>query len=91
MPTLDLNKAGKRSLKRLAKKHRDVQKCFDETKKAFELGNLRELDFKPHQGSPGVFKIELKDKWPWRVMLIKVDDETFIAYEITQHDGIYRH
>ena len=91
MPSLMLNKSGERSLKRLSRSHRDVRECFKATKVAFECGHLQQLGFKSHQGSPGIFKIELKDKWPWRVMLVKLDDETFIAYEIVKHDDVYRH
>lgn len=91
MPSLSLNKAGERSLKRLTRKHRDIGTCFENTKKLFEEGNLSSLDFKSHQGSRGIFKIELQNKWPWRVMLIKLDDQNYIAYEVVKHDDIYRH
>ncbi|MBA4274527.1 MAG: hypothetical protein C0436_02615 [Alphaproteobacteria bacterium] len=91
MPQMVLHKSGDRTLKRLVKRHPNIRACYEATEKKFNEGLFREIGFKPHQGTKDIYKVELVGKWPWRVMLRKLEDDLYVAYEITDHDGIYKH
>jgi len=91
MPTLVLDRIGKRDLDKLQKKNSGIQSRWEKTKNQFDINHLHtSLDFKPHKSMKGVYKICLLGRNDGRRIFLKPDTSkyTYYAYAIVNHDEL---
>ena len=91
MPILELDKNAGKRLKKLKKKHRNIEERYKKTKKAFDADHTSpNLDFKKHQGIFGVYKIRLLGEHDGRRLMLKPDSgkTKYYVYDIVEHDDL---